>query len=233
MEDQVHNMLKKGVIEESSSPWSSPVILVPKKSLDETPKYRFCVDFRALNAVTQFDTYSLPLFEETVSTLHWSKYFSVIDCYSGFWQIKIAEEDKMKTAFSKPPGRYHFHRLPYVLSNSPASFQRLMDVVLRDLTGTECWIFLDNLIVFADTIEEHASRLEHVLQRFEKANLQLEPAKCVFAQPQVQYLGYVVSRDGIIASPDKVKAVRQYPIPKNVRLQILFRISVVLQTFNP
>ena len=157
------------------------------------------------------------MFEETVSTLHGSKYFSVIDCYSGFWQIKIAEEDKMKTAFSTPSGHYHFHRLPYGLSNSPASFQRLMDVVLRDLTGTECWIFLDDLIVFSDTIEEHASRLEHVLQRFERANLQLQPAKCVFAKPQVQYLGYIVSRDGITASPDKVKAVRQYQTPRSVK----------------
>ena len=87
----------------------------------------------------------------------------------------------MKTAFSTPSGHYHFHRLPYGLSNSPASFQRLMDVVLRDLTGTECWIFLDDLIVFSDTIEEHASRLEHVLQRFERANLQnvfLQNPKC-------------------------------------------------------
>ena len=92
------------------------------------------------------------MFEETVSTLRGSKYFSVIDCYSRFWQIKITKKIKMKTAFSTPSGHYHFHRLPYGLSNSPASFQRLMAVVLRDLTGTECWIFLDDLIVFSDTI---------------------------------------------------------------------------------
>jgi hypothetical protein len=91
---------------------------------------------------------------------------SVIDCYAGFWQIKIAEENKMKTAFSTPAGHYHFHRLPYGLSNSLANFQRLMDVLLRDLTGTECWIFIDDLILFSDTIEEHARRLEHVMQRF-------------------------------------------------------------------
>jgi hypothetical protein len=141
----------------------------------------------------------------------------VIDCYSGFCQIKIAEEDKMKTAFSTPSGHYHFHRLPYALSNSPASFQRLMNVVIMDLTGTECWIFLDDMIVFSDTIEEHASRLEHVLQRFENANLQLQPAKCVFAKPRVQYLGCIVSRDGITVSPEKVKAVRQYPTPRSVK----------------
>ena len=111
----------------------------------------------------------------------------------------------MKTAFPTPSGHYHFHRLPYGLSNSPASFPRLMDVVLRDLTGTECWIFLDDLIVFSDTIEEHASRLEHVLQHLDRANLQLQPGKCVFAKSQVQYLCYKASRDGFTTSPDKVR----------------------------
>jgi hypothetical protein len=98
----------KGVIEESSSPWSSPVILVPKKSLDGRPKYQFCVDFHALNAVTQFYINPLPVFEETFSTLHRSKYFSAIDCYSGFWQITIAEEDKMKTVFRHRQGTIIF-----------------------------------------------------------------------------------------------------------------------------
>ena len=93
----------------------------------------------------------------------------------------------------------------------------VMDIVLKELRGTECWVFLDDLIIFSDTIEEHANRLEHVLQRFEKANLLLQPAKCVFAKPKVQYLGYVVSREGISASPDKVKAVREYPTPKSVK----------------
>ena len=123
----------------------------------------------------------------------------------------------MKTAFSVPSGHYNFLRLPYGLSNSPASFQRLMDLVLRDLVGDECHVFIDDVIVFGNTIEEHASRLSHVLERFDRANLQLQPGKCVFAQPQVEYLGYIVSRDGIRASPDKTKAVRNFPVPKNVR----------------
>ena len=99
------------------------------------------MDFRALNKITQFDNYPLPIFEETVSTLYGSRYFSVVDLYSGFWQIKLTEEYKMKTAFTVPSGSYKFLRLPYGLSNSPASFQRLMDVVLRDLVGTECYLF--------------------------------------------------------------------------------------------
>jgi hypothetical protein len=135
MQDQVQSMLKKGIIRDSSSPWNFPAILVPKQSTDGKPKSRFCVDFRALNAATRFDTYPLPLFEETVSTLHGSKYFSVLDCYSGFLQIKLAEEDKPKTAFSTPRGHYEFNRLPYGLSNSPSSFQRLMDVVTKRTYG--------------------------------------------------------------------------------------------------
>jgi len=222
MERQVKTMLKKGVIDPRSSPWSAPDILVPKKSLDGCPKYRFCVDYRALNKVTQFDTYLLPIFEETVSTLHCSQYFSVLDCYSGFWQLRLAEEAKMKTALSMPSGHYNFLRLPYGLANSAASFQRLIDLVLRDLVGNECYVFIDDVIVYGISIEEHASRLSHVIELFDRANLQLQPGKCVFAQPQVEYLDYIVSRDGIRASPDKTKAFRNYPTPKNVKEVRLF-----------
>jgi hypothetical protein len=217
MERQVQDMLKKGVIEPSTSPWSAPCILVPKKSPDGSPKFRFCVDFRALNQVTQFDSYPLPILEETIATLHGSQYFSVIDCYSGFWQVKIAEEDKNKTAFSVPAGHFHFVKLPYGLSNSPSSFQRLMDIVLRDLVGNECYVFIDDVIIFGRNIEEHAARLSHVLERFEMANLQLQPIKCRFAQPQVEYVGYIVTRDGIRASPEKTRAVRHFPAPQNAK----------------
>jgi hypothetical protein len=160
MERQVKDMLDKGVIEPSSSPWSAPCILVPKKSPTGVPQWRFCIDYRALNKVTQFDSYPLPVFEETVSTMYGSAYFSVLDCLSGYWQIKIAEEDNMKTAFTVPSGSYQCLRLPFGLSSSPASFQRMMDLVLRDLIGTECYTFINDVIVFGRTIEEHAKRLE-------------------------------------------------------------------------
>jgi hypothetical protein len=216
MQDQIQKMLAKGVIRESNSPWSAPAILVPKKGVDGKPKYRFCLDFRALNSVTKFDSYPLPIFEETVAQLSGSKYFSVLDCYSGFWQMNIREDHKELTGFAVPSGHYEFNRLPFGPSNSPANFQRLMDTVLRNLIGVECYVYLDDLIIFSSTAEEHARRLENVFQRFEEANLQLHPGKCVFAQPQVQYLGYVLSEQGISASPEKVKAVRQYPTPKSV-----------------
>jgi hypothetical protein len=148
MEYQFQDMLNKRVIEESNSPWNSPAILVRKKSLDGKPKYRVCVDFRAMNAVMHIDTYPLPLIEQATSALLGRKYFSTIDMYSGFWQVKLATEDKMKTAFSTPSGHYHFQRLPYGLSNSPSNFQILMDVVLRNLTGELCFVFTDDILVF-------------------------------------------------------------------------------------
>jgi len=131
MKVQIEDMLRKGVIRESNSPWAAPAILVPKKSPDGKPKYRFCVDFRALNSVTKFDPYPLPVFEESVAPLFGSKYFSVLDCYSGFWQVSIKEEHRERTGFSVPFGHYEFNRLPFGLLNSPTNFQRLMDTALR------------------------------------------------------------------------------------------------------
>ena len=186
MKAQIGKMLEKGIIRESCSPWTAPALLVPKRSPDGKPKYRFCVDFRALNAVTKFDSYPLPVFEETTSTLHGSRYFSVLDCFSGFWQVKI-KEHKERTGFTVPSGHFEFNRLPFGLSNSPANFQRLMDLVLKDLIGDELHVLIDDVIIFSKTAEEHAARLEHVLERFDKANLQLNPQKCTIARPQVNY----------------------------------------------
>ena len=179
------------------------------------PTYRFCLEFRALNSVIRFDPYPLPVIVEATSPLYGSKYFSVLDCCSGFWQVEIKEEHKEWTGFSVPSGHYEFNRLPFGLSNSPANFQRLMDTVLKVLLGTECCAYID-IVVFSSSADEHARRLEHT-HRFDRASLQLHPGKCVFAQPQVQYLGFVLSRNGIAPSPEKVKAVKQYPAPKSVK----------------
>ena len=155
---------------------------MPKKSPDGKPKFRFCVYFRDLNSITKFDLYPLPRFEETASALFGSRYFSVLDCYSGFWQIPIKEEHKERTGFTVPFWHYEFNRLPFGLAKSPSSFQRLVDMVLRNLVGVECWIFLDDLIIFSRSAEKHALRLENVLQRLDEASLQLQPGKCIFAK---------------------------------------------------
>ena len=192
MQTQVENMLDKGVIRPSNSPWSAPAILVPKNSADDTPKYRFCVDFRALNSVTKFYTYPIPVFEEATAS-HGFRYFTTLDCQSGFWQVPIKQEHRERTGFTVPSGHYEFTRLPFGLSNSPSNLQRLMDIVLRNLIGMYCWIFIDDLIVFSNTAEEDAQRLQEVLRRLDEANLQLHPGKCEIAQPEVRYRGCVVT----------------------------------------
>ena len=171
MECQVNDMLQKGEIRKSYSPWSAPAILVPKKILDGKPKFRFSVDFSVLNAVTKFELYPLPRLEDSTSSLFGSKCFFVLDCYSGFWQINISEQHKELTGLTVPSGHYEFNRLPFGLNNSLANFHRLMDIVLKDLGGTDCCIYLDDLILFSKMAEEHAEKLERVLERFERANL--------------------------------------------------------------
>ena len=131
--------------------------------------------------------------------------------------MNIREGHKELTGFSVPSGHYEFNRLPFGLSNSPTNFQRLMDTVLWNLIGIECSIFVDDILIYSNSAEKHARRLENVFWRFEEANLQLHPGKCAFAQSQVQYLGYILSENGISPSPEKVKAVQNYPTPKNVR----------------
>jgi len=168
---------------------------------------RFCVDFRVLNSVTRFDPFPLLMFEEATSNLYGSKYFTVLDSYSGFCQVSIKEEHKERTGFSAPSRHYEVNRLPFGLSNNTGSFQRLIDVVFKNLLGTECRIFVDNAIIFSDSAEEHALRFENVLCRFDEDNLQLHAGKCVFVQPQMHYLGFVLE-SGVSASPDKVQCVK-------------------------
>ena len=129
----------------------------------------------------------------------------------------IKEEHKELTGFTVPSGHCEFNRLPFGLSNSPANFQRLMDTVLKNLVGTECFVFIDDVIVFSSSAEEHARRLESLLQGFDQANLQLHPGKCALAQSQVQYLGFALSKKGVAASPEKVKAIQNFPTPKCVK----------------
>jgi hypothetical protein len=137
MKTHVEDMLKKVVIHESNSRWSASSLLVPKRSTDGKPKFRFCVDFRALKSVMKFDTYPLSVLDEPTSTLHGSKYYSVLDCYSGFWQINKNEEHKEKTRFFVPSEHYEFNPLQFGMSNSPSGFQRLVDIVLKNLVGIE------------------------------------------------------------------------------------------------
>src|SRR3978361_1001120 len=152
VEHLVQKMLEEGVIEESSSPWSAPVVLVTKK--DGTS--RFCVEYRKLNDVTKKDSYHLPRIDDTLTTLAGSKWFSTLDLKSGYWQVGI-QDDKEKTAFSTSNGLYHFTVMLFGLCNSPATFERLMEMVLRGLTWKTCWVYLDEFMVMVRSFEESLS----------------------------------------------------------------------------
>ena len=168
-----------------------------------------CVDYRCLNNRTVKDAYALPRIEEIFDALKGSKYFSTIDMKSGYHQVEIQEEHKERTAFTVGPlGFFEYNRMPFGLSNSPATYQRLMEECLGDYKMTICVIYLDDLIVFADSFEEHLHRLDLVLTRLAQCNLKLSAEKCIFIQERVGFLGHVVSSDGIETDPAKIDKIR-------------------------
>lgn len=214
IEEHIEVMLDKGVITPSISPWSAPIVLVQKKTPEGEVKYRFCTDFRGLNAVTRVDTYPLPLIQETLEQLGTSRFFTTLDLASGYHQIPISREDQEKTAFTTFAGHYEYKRMAFGLAGAPATFQRLMDDLLGSLKGLECYVYLDDVIIHSATLEEHAQRLARVLEKFRQANLKVNPDKCQLAQGKVAYLGHIVTESGVAPDPAKVSAIKEYPRPK-------------------
>ena len=205
-------LLSAGIIRKSFSPFASNIVTVRKKS----GKLRICADFRFLNKRTIKDSYALPRIDDILDTLSGSKFFSVLDMKSGFHQVEIEERHKQRTAFTVGPlGFYEYNRLPMGLCNSPATYQRLMEECLGDLNMKICIIYLDDIIIFAKTFEEHMERLEIVLQRLRECRLKLAAEKCEFLKKKVKYVGYIVSEDGISTDPDKVEKILDWPRPTN------------------
>ena len=213
IEKHISDMLDQGVIEVSSSPWSSPVVLVKKKD----GSTRFCIDYRKLNAVTRKDSYPLPRIDDALDSLAGSKYFSTLDLQSGYHQVAMHPDSKEKTAFISHAGLYQFNVLSFGLTNAPPQFQRLMSRVLHGLEWKVCLVYIDDVIVFSATFEEHISRLKLVFDRLREANLKLKPSKCNFARSTVNYLGFLVSSDGIAPDPTKLDAVQSFPTPTTVK----------------
>ena len=175
-----------------------------------------CVDYRQLNNRTVKDSYALPRIEELLDTLAGSKYFSVLDMKSGYHQVEVLKEHKCRTAFTVGPlGFWEFNRLPFGLSNAPATYQRLIEQCLGDLNMKICAIYLDDLIIFSSTLEEHLERLDIVLRRLKECNLKLNLKKCKFLQTKVKYVGHIVSENGVEADPEKIEKIRNWPTPKN------------------
>lgn len=212
-EQEVKKMLDKGIIEPSKSPWSSGIVLVTKKD----GSTRFCVDYRRLNDVTVKDSYPIPRVSDCFDALSGSKWFNCMDLCSGFWQIEMDEDDKAKTAFSTSMGLYEFKVMPFGLVNAPSTFQRLMEDVLRGLQWKESLLYMDDIITPGKTIDECLKRLENVFKRLRSAHLKLKPSKCNFFQKSAKCLGHVITEHGVETDPDKIKSVKEWPIPTTVK----------------
>ena len=207
VDQQVADMLERGLIRSSTSPWSSPIVLAPKKD----GNYRFCVDFRRVNSVTKKDAQPVPRIDDILDQLGGARCFSTLDLASGYWQVPLREEDREKTAFSVGVNHYEFTVMPFGLTNAPATFQRMMSTILKGVKG--CPVFLDDIIIFADTWEEHHLILEEVLGRIRAAGLKLKREKRQFGKSSVKFLGHVVSAQGTEPDPEKVKAVQDFSNP--------------------
>ncbi len=224
---QTAQMLKDKIIRPSSSPWRSPVLLVKKKdSSGSVVGYRFCIDLTKINAVTVKDSYPLPLISKTVDRLSGAKYFSSGDLDRAFWQIGLAEEDKEKYAFVMDSKLYEPNVMPFGSMNAPSTFQRLVDRVLSGLTWKQCLVYLDDVLIFSRTFEQHLCDIHETLSRFRFAGLMLKPAKCNFAKTEVDYLGFRICEQGIRASDKKLEAMAKQKPPAITKNLFNFLCSI-------
>ena len=214
-EENVQEMLQNDIIQHSSSLWQSPVVLVKKK----TGEFRFAVDYRKANNCTKPESYPVPRLESILDTIAVSnaKYFSTLDLASGFWQIPMDPNSKHKTAFATQSGKYEFNRMPFGLINAPTTYQRMMTQVLQGLNWKILLVYMDDIIIFSSTFEEHMSHLEQVFRRLSEFNLTLKPSKCTFAAERVLYLGHIISEKGVEINHSKVAVIESFPAPKNVK----------------
>ena len=173
LERNLKDMLDNGIIERSTSPWSSPIVMVRKKDGGT----RICADYRRLNDVTRKDAYPLPRVDSTLDALGGAKYFSTIDLASGYWQVEVDPRDRQKTAFVIPQGLFEYRVMSFGLTGAPGTFQRLMESVLGGLQWTTCLVYLDDIIIFSSTFEEHQSRLREVFARLREAGFETETAE--------------------------------------------------------
>jgi hypothetical protein len=207
---QITELLLKGWIQPSVSPYGAPVLFVRKKD----GSLRMCVDYRALNNITIKNKYPLPRIDTLLDTLQGAKCFSTMDLHSGYHQIKLHPDDVPKTAFSTPSGHYEYLVIPMGLSNAPSTFQAVMNNVFRDMLDKFVLIYLDDILIYSRTPEEHAEHLQAVLQRLLEHDLKAKLSKCEFFKPNVKFLGHIVGEQGTQVDPDKVAVVKNWPRPK-------------------
>jgi len=209
---------REGVIAPSESPWNAPLLVVSKKpDVNGNVKYRVCVNFRRLNDVTIGDAFSLPNIVNILDQLERSWYYSALDLAQGYHQIPMKPSDCEKTAFSTDKELFEHLRIPFGLKGASGTFQRLMNKVLPGLNGLKAFVYLDDIIIYAKDIPEHTQKLSEIFQRLRQYRLKLQPLKCEFLRKEVIYLRHNITDKGVKPDPQKVKCVKNFPVPKTLK----------------
>ena len=210
-------------------PWASPIVLVAKTDRST----RFCVDYHRLNSITKLDVFPLPRIDDSLDLLSGTRYFS-LDLASGYWQVGMSPTAQEKMVFLTHTGHYEFTVMPFGLCNAPATFQRLMENILAGLSCDKCLVYLDDILVIGQSLEEHLSNLREVFTRLRRAGLRLKPTKCKLLRKEVEFRGHVVSEHGISADPKKVIAVTEFPQPSDLRaLRTFLGLTSYYRRFVP
>ena len=215
---QVKQMLDKGIIKKSKSAYKSNSWCVPKKmDNSKVKKWRVVVDYKELNSKMVPDVYPLPLIQNIFDSIGSAKYWSVLDLCQGFFQIPICPEDTHKTAFQTRFGLFEFIKLPFGLRNGPSEFQRLMDEVFKGLQGVIMFSYIDDIVIWSNTLDEHIEKFGLIMERLKKARLVLQVDKCKFLERKVSYLGHTLSEKGLEVDSKKIEAVQKFPTPRTVK----------------
>jgi transposase InsO family protein len=212
--EAIENLEANDIIKKCNSAWNTPLVCIWKK---EKKDIRLCLDFRALNKVTQRYAFPMPNIEEMLEVLNGCKYFSTIDLGNAYYQVELDEESKTKTAFSTKSGQYCFNRMPFGIAAAPATFQKLMTIVLGDLNWKEAVVYLDDILIFSKTLQEHKDRLNRVLSRIGDAGLRVNPEKCKFFKSETKFLGHVINQEGIQTDSSKIEAIVKFERPKCIK----------------
>ncbi len=212
LKKQLDELLEKGFIRPSKSPYGAPVLFVPKKD----GGWRMCIDYRQLNNITVKNRYPLPRIDDLLDQLHGAKYFSKIDLRSGYHQIRVVEEDCHKTAFKTRYGHYEYTVVPFGVSNAPATFMTLMNEIYRPFLDKFVLVFMDDILVYSRTPEEHLQHVEKALEVLRREKLYTKESKCAFFQTEVDFLGHRITREGIKPDPKKQAAIRGWKVPTTV-----------------
>ena len=222
----LEDMLAHKVIQPSSNPWASPVVLVKKKD----GSTRFCIDYRKLNSIPRKDAYPLPRIDDTLDTHSGAQWFSTLDLLSGYWQVEVAEQDKPKTAFATREGLYEFNVMPFGLCNAPTTFQRLMDLVFAGVQWTQCLVYLDDVIIIGRDFEEHLYNLSDVLQKLQEAGLSLKPSINGLEKSGKDRIGALDKRFFRVANAVSHSHVQTNSLPRSVNLCKGLAISAKFRT---